>query len=352
MLLACAHAVLPAASIAANLAPVEDASPIPASADGHLSLTPQRFDVVEAGDRPLRFELTVTNTTLEPVRIAPKVIALEGSTEPDQFAVPGGRTSASSAAVAWVTFPGFDSPRELASGRKLQFVALVTVPASATPGTYSLGVGASQDISALGVNTTLGPASRVSLEGIVASTVVIDVPGDVSPRIRIRGVSGPRVVWSGSTERFRADVENAGNTLLTIDGQVELGSFLSTAGRTLGAKGPDKGYETLPGGRRELVMVWSDPPLLGWFSPELVVVGGKGSGVRVTKRLDTVYVLPPWWLILLIVIAIALPSWRWRRRRRDPRWQEHRRATAADRVAARKRKAEAKRRAAQARRRR
>ena len=70
---------------------------------------------------------------------------------------------------------------------------------------------------------------------------------------------------------FRARVENVGDTDLVLDAKVDLDAFLGTASRSLDAAGPESGHPTLPYGERELRMAWNDPPLLGWFRPELVV---------------------------------------------------------------------------------
>ena len=113
--------------------------------------------------------------------------------------------------------------------------------------------------------------------------------------------------------------------------------------------GPDD-LPTLPEGVRELRMRWSDPPLVGWFRPELVVVGGEGSGVRVTRPLDNVYVIPPWWMLLALVVAIWLPIRSLRKRRRRMRASGADRRRARTRVERRLRTQQAKERAARARR--
>lgn len=344
---------LTATALAAQAPPLMSprAEPAPEGlAPDRVSLRPSRFDTVEAPPgKELRYELTVTNSFDEPVRLEARAIPLEGSTDPERYAVPGAAGSHSSAAVDWVRFPGFEQPREVPGGQQLVVPVSITVPPGATPGTYALGLGVAWNTSALGVNQQDTPAGRVDLDAIVSSAAVLRVPGDATARARIVSVEAPRMVWGGDASSFRTRVENAGETDLLLDAQVELEAFLGSAGRTVSATGPDEGYPTLPGGVRVLRMPWGDPPLFGWFRPTLVVVGGEGSGVRVTKRLDAIYVLPPWWLVLLLVVAIWLPVRSIRRRSRVATATGARKAKARARVEERLRRQRAKERARQAR---
>lgn len=285
-----------------------------------VTLAPVRFDPVPAAPgSQLRFALVVTNATPQPVELRPAVVALEGADDPDssaQAAAPGGR---SWDAVEWVTFR--DLPQQLAPGTMAEFTVLVRVPEDARPGTRALGIGVSQRIGALGAATDEAAQSRVRLTTTLASQVVLRVPGEVTPDARLRRSSAPRVVWAGDQPVFRAWVENVGDTDLLLDAAVELDAFWGVAGRRLAA---DE-QPVLPGGTRRFELRWTDPPLLGWFEPQLVVVGGKGSGVRITRTLPTVFVLPPWWLVALLVLATALPLRAGWRRRRQPRHEHPRR---------------------------
>lgn len=330
-------------------APVESATQ-PAGADDlrFLGLSPARFAPIDAARASQhRYRLQARNTTLETLRIQPIAIPLEGSSRPGAYAQPAGSGSRNARAVEWVTFPGFSEPRELRPGRQLVFPAVVTIPASASPGTYAIGLAVRQRVTAPA--TSIGSSTRVDLANLVVSPAVLRVPGDAVAAASVRDIQAPRVVWGGRRQEFRARVVNVGDTDLVLDGKVDLDAFLGSAGRTLDAAGAEQGQATLPDGQRDLVMRWGDPPLLGWFSPELVVVGGAGSGVRITRQLPTVYVLPPWWLIALLVAALLLPLWARRRRRRRPGWQEMDRTRRATRVEERLRKQEAIARARQAR---
>jgi hypothetical protein len=321
------------------------------SGDPRVALVPIKFPPQAAKPgTELRFPLRVTNTTDHAVVLQAIAIPIQGSTVPDRFAEPGSADSRSADAVAWVGFPGFDRQLQLEPGQQVLFPASVRIPRDARPGTYSLGIGVSQRISAPATNVADAPSTQVRLRAILPSVVILRVPGEVESDVRLSHLQAPRLVWSGQHPTFSVRVKNVGDTDLRIDGKVGLSSFLSSAGRTLNAKGPEKGFETLPGGTRELKMRWADPPLLGWFRPELVVVGGKGSGVRVTDNLDTVFVLPPWWLLVLLALAIWLPIRARRKRRGDEGWNERRLARARERVEGRMRKQEAMRRAQDARR--
>ena len=337
-----------AAQDVAPTKPVEQAA-VDSGGDGpgRVYLSPIRFETQEAepGDT-LRYLLTVRNTTGEPVRLTTSVLPLEGATDADGFAQVG-RSARTVAAAEWFTFPGFEQARELGPGRELQIPAVAQIPKDATPGTYALGLAVTQVVSALGTSTD--QSNRVRLAVDLTSVAVIRVKGETSPEVRLRDIRAPRLIWNDDAPEFRVRVDNVGDTDLMIDGQVELNAFWGAAGRTLADDGPKGGKPTLPGGRRDLVMRWSDPPLLGWFQPELVVVGGKGSGVRATRQLDTVYVLPPWWLLILCAVAIALPVRARIKRRKSPEWQMTKRARSHAKVERRLREAEAKRRAEEAR---
>lgn len=320
------------------------------SGEPRVTLAPIRFEPQTARPgRELRFAITVTNSTRETVSLQSIVIPITGSSDPDRFLEPGSPRSRSAEAVDWVTFPGFGPRIELRPKQQVVFPASLRVPRDARPGTYSLGIGIARSISAPATNVASGPSTQVRLRTVLPSVVIVRVPGQVVSDIRLRDLKAPRVVWGGDRPTFTVRVENVGDTDLVIDGKVDLSSFLSSAGRTLNATGPEKGQPTLPGGTRVLKMRWNDPPLFGWFQPQLVVVGGKGSGVRVSDNLDTVYVLPPWWLLVLLAIAIWLPIYARRRRRGDENRIDARRARARERVEARLRKQEAMRRARESR---
>ncbi|MCW2925410.1 MAG: hypothetical protein JWM98_2814 [Thermoleophilia bacterium] len=330
--------------------PVDSLSPPRRAGDVRIGvgLSPALFDpqVAKPGD-VVRYALRARNTLRSTAYLSPVAVPLEGSHRPDATAQPASGNSRATAAATWVTFPGFAAARPVKSGHQIDFTVEVHVPGTARPGTYAIGFAIRQRVSAGG--NSIGPSTRVDLANMPTSRVVIRVPGDAVAQARVRSITGPRVVWGGGGQEFRARVVNVGDTDLLIDGKVDLNAFLGSAGRTLDAAGAEKGQPTLPDGQRDLVMRWGDPPLLGWFSPELTVVGGSGSGVRITRQLPTVYVLPPWWLIALLVAALLLPLWARRRRRRRPGWQELDRARRAARVEERLRKQGAMERARQAR---
>ena len=210
-------------------------------ADPRVSLGPSRFDPYDAnaGDT-LEYELVVRNTTPASIRIRPKVLAIEGSADPDEYARVGGRSARGIELVDWVTWPGFGSSREVPAGTELRIPVRVQVPSDPPPGTYALGLSITWTIAGIGVDTTDAPASRISLAPTLSSVAVIRLPGEVVPEARLRDVQAPRIVWGGDSPRFSARVENVGDTDLMIDGKVDLNAFIGTASRTLDAAGPAK----------------------------------------------------------------------------------------------------------------
>ena len=316
-----------------------------------LSLRPVRFNPVDVvPGQAYSFTLTATNSTRAPATISTSLLPVEGSADPMEFATIGDDGSRSVTATRWTTFPGFGDTRVLRPGRELKFPAVITIPMDARPGTYALAIGYTVRVNALATESADAPASRVKLQAGPSSVAIIRVEGDAVPEARLTSIKAPRIVWGGDAPRFTARVANVGDTDLVLDGQVDLNAFIGTASRTLDAQGPAKGQPTLPGGVRDVKMRWSDPPLIGWFQPELVIVGGKGSDVRISKDLETVYVLPPWWLILLVAILVWLPLRARRRRRQDPETRDVKSARATHRVEQRLARDRARQRAEAARR--
>lgn len=324
-------------------------SRIPAEADKRFAIAPARFDTadVDPGDR-LRLAIDVRNLTDRAQSFSLDVLPLRGSDDPRSLATPDATgTSRTSQATSWVALP-FPRWPSLLPSTQLRIPIEVNVPNDARPGVYALGLSAVLHVGAASIGGLESNDARVRIAGSPVSQLLIRVSGEATSELRVRDVEAPRIVWGNSTPTFKATAHNEGDSLLQVDAEVRLNSFIGTASRTLATE-PQM---LLPDGQRDLRLRWNDPPLLGWFQPKLVVVGGKDSGVRITKRLDTIYVLPPWWLFLLLAVAIWVPVHTARRRRRRERATGARRARAVNRVEARERKAEAKRRAAAARRRR
>lgn len=301
-----------AASAGAAGAPVESASAGGADSP-RLTLAPVRFDevTVDAGT-PVHFEVVVANETERSLRLDAMALSLAGASDPTAYAVParpaGGDES------EWVTFPGFDRSRELAPGRQLRVPVRVDVPDDATPGSHAIGIAFTQRVVAPGASTD--EAARVDVDAGPVSVAVIRVAGTARPALRIRDVDMPRVVWGGSSRSIHARLENSGDVQLLLDGRLELDGVAGAGSRTLRAALRDGGAPTLPSGSRTLTFRWDDAPLIGRVTPRLVIEGGDGAELEVTRELHAVYVVPPWWLLLLVAGAIALPLAGRRRRRR------------------------------------
>lgn len=350
ILLALAAVALgPTASTPAPAATTLRTTPVTLDGEPRLALSPPRFATIDATiGQTERVWLTVRNLTPDQLTIRLSTIPLRGSSDPTSLVTPA--TDARSAVARdWVSF-ATEPMLQLQSATQVAVPVDIAIPTDARPGTYALALVASQRIGIPSPGGVEARGARVIVHADVSSQLVIRVPGDALSNARLRVLDAPRFIWGGRPTQFVARVENRGDTDLLIDGQVELAAFLGTASRTLEASGPRHGQLTLPDGVREVRMRWSDTPLIGWFKPELVVVGGKGSGVRITKELPAVLILPPWWLILLVALAIALPFHARRRRRGAPGRRASRRAKAKRRVQERIRRA-ARRRANEARRR-
>lgn len=263
--------------------------------------------------------LQIRNNSPDAVQLRFVAIDLEAG-EGESFAQPVAGDARRSG-MTWATFD--EGPVEIPPRGSIEVPVTVRVPEDARPGAYAFAVAAMQAFSPLGVNGGDEIGSRVQLRANLGSSFVVSVPGDARASARIVRVDSPRLVWGSTEPRFDVVAENDGDTLLELEAATEVSPFGAFAARTL--KSDEQ--PTLPGGRRTLTMDWSDRPWIGWFTPSVVLVGGAGSGVRVEQELDTVFVLPPWWVLVLVAVAIALPiNAHVRRRRRIARHREHVRA--------------------------
>lgn len=289
-------------------APLEDGN-----GDGAAGLVvsppQQTIGVRPGGAASVRIQLT--NAARRPVQVTAGAITGRGSRDPGSFVDvdptvhAGDRTRD---ATSWVSFP-FERTT-LAARTVASFDVAIRAPRDARPGAHPVLLAFT--IPAL---ATRGDAIGVSGSGGVATTVVVTVPGEASASAAIRRADGPGTIRSSNPrEHFTIGVENTGDTLLDLDAQIELRSPWGTS-RTL----PAEHQLALPGGRRTFRVPFDDPPLVGRFVPTVTVVGGKDSGVRVTRELEPVWVLPPWWFWLALALAVALPVGLMLRRRRRVR---------------------------------
>lgn len=294
----------------------------------------------------IRVPIRLRNTSARPLRIRPVAIPGRGADDDGSLVDvdPAAGSDPNRNATRWVRFP-FET-LALQARSAATFDVTVRAPRTARPGAHAV-------LLTFNVPTTAASSGPgVSGVGGAASTLVLRVAGATTPDLRLSGVSGPRVVWSGDAPTFRARVTNEGDTALDLDAQVQLRTFWGSSGRLLRADS----QLVLPGGRRTFELTYSDPPLFGRFAPRVTVVGGEGSDLRVSRELPAVWVLPPWWFVIALLAALALPVWVWRRSRRDVARRDARHqarvARARERVERRRDVADAKRRAAEDRRRR
>jgi hypothetical protein len=271
-----------------------------------LSLSPPRVVTdVEPGQR-YTSHVTFRNYTEATFDARITTADLEPADEPGSFARvrPGQPRDAGT----WIT-PQFER-RRMEPGDEIRIPITVQVPGDASPGVHPGAVVVSRIIAQPGSSTE--DAARVAVSASLASQWVFTVPGDQRVGGSLRRLRAPRVVWPSEQPRFRALVENDGNTLLTAKPEIGIGAFTGRAAQTL--KGTE--VQLLPGSTREVEISWNDRPLFGWFRPTIFVEAGS---LRMQEDYPIVFVLPPWWVIALLVAAVVLPIWTWWRRRRRRR---------------------------------
>lgn len=288
-----------------------------------LVLKPARYaQEIEPGFSS-EVEVEARNETTRTLRLRFAAVDLEAGTG-ESFAT-AARGQVERSALDWLSFDR--SEQVLRPGETIAMDVVIDVPDDAAPGAYAFAIVATQVFAPIGTTNADAIGSRVEVRANLGSTFVIVVPGEAPASAKLVSHEAPRLVWRDEEPTFEAIVENDGQTLLKLEAATELSSFGAFATRTLrSAERP-----TLPGGRRALAMRWSDRPWIGWFTPRLVVVGGEGSGVRVEKQLPTVFVLPPWWVLVLLLVAVAIPVRAGVQRRR--RIRDHRARLRAARIA-------------------
>lgn len=240
--------------------------------------------------------IELTNSTATTLRVETGAVAGTGARDGDALVTiaPHAPTDATRNPSSWLRFP--EHVIVLAANAHRTVQVRVTAPAGARPGTHVA-------LATFSVPTTSAGhgATGVSGRAGIATALLLDVAGDARSSARIVSTSSPAVTHGGRTLEFSALVENTGDRLLRLDGEVRLDA-------PWGAQRKLRADEQLllPGGTREIAMRLDDPPIVGRYSPKLVVVGGAGSGVRLDQDLTTLWILPPWWLVGAVVAATAL----------------------------------------------
>lgn len=271
-----------------------------------ISLTPASMILPAKPGSTSTAAFEVRNTTQAPVRIETSAMQARGSStgrslvEVDTTASKDATRNGSS----WLTFP--KRTFTLAAGARTTVRIRVSVPEDARPGVHGV-------IAMFSVPTTKPGASGAGVQGKagIGAALLLEVPGAAKAAARLVSSHGPSVIRSGKSGTFRARVENTGDTLLRFDSEVRMDGIVG-ATRVLDADV----QLALPGGQRSFRFRYDDPPLFGRYTPQLTVVGGEGSDVRVSTDLDAVWVLPPWWLVGALVAAIVLAIVGIRARRR------------------------------------
>lgn len=253
----------------------------------------------------LKLVLFVRNYTDQVQRVRKLALPLVGSEDPGSFvaALTQKRTPTPALNTAsWVTTE-LDRPFAIDHNSEVELPVTIKVPHTARPGAHAVAIGVTVRISPKSLGGLDSSSAHVAASAAPVSRVVISVSGEAKSSLILEKINAPRIVWGASKTSFDATVKNTGATLLQSSATVNMGAFLTTAKRTL----KSKPSFVLPEGRRKLSVTWNDPPLLGRFNPTIVVSGGMGSDIHITRQLATVWVMPPWWLLLLTIGAIVLP---------------------------------------------
>lgn len=183
----------------------------------------------------------------------------------------------------------------------------ISVPDNAEPGDHAAGITA----SVLSVHTG-DDGANVGVESRVGFRVTTRVAGELTPEPVIAGLVGDYTLsWNpirpGSvTVAF--DVENAGNTILLVEGAVNAGGQSAP----FPAEG-ENAAEILPGDSRSFSVVVEDVwplfvvPVEVVVAPTMLTMTGDTSEVTPVSSTITVWAMP--WPQLIVLLGIGLVVW-------------------------------------------
>lgn len=183
----------------------------------------------------------------------------------------------------------------------------ITVPDNAGPGDHAAGITA----SVLSVQTG-DDGANVGIESRVGFRVTTRVTGEITPEPVIGAVSG---AYALSWNPFRPgevtvtfEVENAGNTILLVEGVVNAGGQSAVF-----PAGGEKPQELLPGDSRDFSVVVDDVwplfavPVEVVVAPTILTMTGETSEVTPVTASISVWAMP--WPQLIVLSGIALVVW-------------------------------------------
>jgi hypothetical protein len=284
--------------------------------DQTVLVSPQRFDLDDplGADSSFTCVLTVRSRRSEPAQYEVVPLGLVGT---DDLAAGGreyfderderfadGMGPWIEPAVGTIVIP----PRGVA---RIPF--RVTVPADAPTGAAYGAIGV---VSRARASDGTDGAPNLGIESVVASSILLALPGDAAPDLRFRELSAPSVRWDREAWPFSAVVDNVGARHATAQGRVRIRSIFGSEVASL----PLEQRTLLPGARSPVEATWSKVPWFGVYRWD-ARMSSDSEPRSVALAEGWLLALPPWWVLALVGITLlALVVRSIRRRTRD--WDE------------------------------
>ena len=276
-----------------------------------LRVSPTRltFDNVTPGSEHTA-SITIRNRRATPTRFSIDVVGLAGSRDPlRRVSMLAANDPANQAtARSWITPAVHDvilQPRQFAT-----IPIGMSVPAGARPGGHYAAVIVRAQGKQLAIPGTTG--GRLGVDTELAVAVLATVPGTAQRSLRIVSITAPGLVTSRHQLHATVVVENSGDVHADPRGVVTIRSLVgSDIART-----PLRTRTLLPRGRDRVELTWKHAPWIGRYT----ITASVGSGTNTTgdTAARVVWIMPPWWAMLIAAIAAAAGiGWIIRRRRFD-----------------------------------
>jgi hypothetical protein len=260
---------------------------------GKFSLTPSRFEAEVRPGVPLIIPIQLYNGLNDDVEVQIEPVEIGASDVPSSLiqVVSNSKFSATS----WIDRS--ISALNLARNETAAYDLRVSPPPDTPPGTSFAGLrftvipqGTEQAGSKLGFR----------FSGLMQ--LFLNGPGKPERDLQVASssVSDTFVLGNIRFVTYEVTFRNRGNVNERISGNIEITSMFRNRVKTI----PIRKVIVLRGSERTIRAVWPEMPLFGRFSAR---VDAKSDADRITHKLPTVTVLPPWWWLLIIAIALALP---------------------------------------------
>lgn len=252
-----------------------------------FSLSPTKIDLtIDAGEKQI-LEIKIKNNEKESAIFHPVVMGAE-QTEFGTLVFVSGKSETES----WATTKVSNFILQPGQEQTVQF--LVDVPDGSYPGSYYLGLGASQESTS---------RSEVNLSGRLFTVVNIKVSGTANEELVLNNWKSTKMFWFSPEWKFNAEVENKGNVELPLKGSVVVYSLF---GKKLIEKDLPTGNKIIPGTKR--FFVWDaklskvDIFKPGIFRANLMLQYGL-TGQKITASTTLWYFYPP---TLFVIIAVPM----------------------------------------------